>query len=102
MAASHLGDIYLAHNARHSSCLTCGLMALREGRGGGGGGERGGEGRGGWKEKREGDTRSSCDQFSYLLLFTSAENPVGVIPIFANTMELIRVHPWPDIRILRP
>ena len=35
---------------------------------------------------REGETMRSCDQFSYL---TSAEYPVGVIPIFANIMELI-------------
>ena len=34
MAASRQGDIHLAHIARHSTCLTCGLMALPEGRGG--------------------------------------------------------------------
>ena len=57
-----------------------------------GGGEKGGgeRGRGGggrrWNEMREGETMRSCDQFSYL---TSAEYPVGVIPIFANIMELI-------------
>ena len=51
MGASHLGDIHLAHKARHSPCLTCGLMALSGGMGGRG-----------WKEKREGETRRSCDQ----------------------------------------
>ena len=56
MAASRQGDIHLAHNTRHSTCLTCGLMALPEGRGGGEGeggeGREEGEGRGGgrgWK-----------------------------------------------------
>ena len=39
------GDIHLAHKARHSTCLTCGLMALPEGRGGGEGGGGGGGGR---------------------------------------------------------
>ena len=92
-------DIDLAHKAKHSTSSTCGLMALPEGRGGGGGGERGGgerhgEGMGEWKEKREGEGRRSCDQYPYLLPFTSAEHPVGVVPIFSNTMELIEVHPW--------
>ena len=40
MGASRQGDIHLAHKARHSTCLTCGLMALPEGRGGEGEGER--------------------------------------------------------------
>ena len=41
----------------------------------------------------------SCDQFSYLLPFTSAEYPVGVVPIFVNIMELIH---GLTIRVLGP
>ena len=36
MAVSRQGDMHLAHKARHSTCLTCGLMAYLRGEEGGG------------------------------------------------------------------
>ena len=45
MGASRQGDIHFTHKARHSNCLTCGLMTLPGGRGGSGG-EREGRGEG--------------------------------------------------------
>ena len=71
MGASCQSNIHLAHKARHSTCLTCGLMALPEGRGEeaegrerggegewrGEGGEGEGEGRGGGR--RDGEGRGS-------------------------------------------
>ena len=83
MDASPQGDIHSAHRAKHSTCLTCGLMALprererererdkeRERTGGGGERERG---RGRETEReREVETSRSYDQ----CVLTSFHSPV--------------------------